>query len=143
MHYYRGHNASSQCVDILYAHSTTLLTEQTWDLAQRFLQPLMQALINELNYDFTLLLMVYRVYEGAACKKGGQTSKCRMSVSHQACRRKHMQDVATVKVAFQEKTLHYSTACCKRTINSLSSSFSLSLILFLGTATSWQPVADD
>lgn len=43
-------------------------------------------------------------------------SKCRMCVSRQAVRRKHMEDVAAAKVAFQERThanavtFHYSPA---------------------------------
>ncbi len=60
-----------------------------------------------------------------------------------------MGDVATVKVAFQEKTqtnaISYLTlqyGCITTAINCLFPS-SLFFILFLGTATSWQVVADD
>lgn len=63
-----------------------------------------------------------------------------------------MEDVVTVKVAFQEKTqtnaisnltLRYGSRITTA-MNCLPPSFYLSsFFLFLGTATSWQVVADD
>lgn len=61
-----------------------------------------------------------------------------------------MEDVATLKVAFQEKTranaisyLPLQSGCSTTTTNSFPPSLSLSLMLFLGTATSWQVVPDE
>lgn len=60
-----------------------------------------------------------------------------------------MEDVATVTVAFQEKTQANAISYLKTTVRLYqhnhelaASSFSLSLILFLGTTTSWQVPAD-